>query len=110
MNIKAFKYLSPLIVYALAWLAFTKNGWLTWSPMLYAWLLLPIVELFIAPDEKNMTAAEEELAKKDAVYDYMLYIIVPLQFIGLYKFLTMVGQPGLQWWEVTGRVWSWTSL
>jgi alkane 1-monooxygenase len=104
MNIKAFKYLSPLFVYVLAWLAFTQTGWLTWSTMLYAWVLLPLVELFITPDEKNMSAAEEELAKKDAIYDYMLYIIVPLQFIALYKFLTVVDQPGLQCWEIAGRV------
>jgi alkane 1-monooxygenase len=106
MNIKAFKYLSPLTVYALAWMAFTESGWLTWSPMLYAWILLPLMELFIKPDETNMSAAEEELAKKDPLYDYMLYIIVPLQFIALYKFLTVIDEPGLQWWEVTGRVWS----
>lgn len=106
MNIKAFKYLSPIIVYVLAWLAFTQSGWLTWSPMLYAWIFLPLVELFIKPDPKNMSAAEEELAKNDRIYDYLLYIIVVLQFIAVYKFLTAINQTGLSWWENAGRVWS----
>jgi alkane 1-monooxygenase len=106
MNIKAFKYLSPVIVYVLAWLAFTQTGWLTWCPMLYAWVLLPLAELFIDPDAKNMSAAEEDLAKKNRIYDYMLYIIVVLQFAMLYKFLSVIQQPHLQWWEITGRVWS----
>lgn len=44
--------------------------------MIYAWLLLPLTELFLKPDEHNMEAAEEEFAKKNRLYDYMLYIIV----------------------------------
>ena len=104
MKIKAFKYLSPIIVYVLAWVAFTQSGWLTWGPMIYAWGLLPLAELFIKPNVKNMNAAEEELAKNDRIYDYMLYLIVVLQFIALYKFLTVINQTGLLWWQVAGRV------
>ncbi len=106
MKVKALKYLSPTIVYVLAWLAFSQHGWLTWSPMLYAWIILPLMELFIQPNAKNMNVAEEELAKNDRIYDYMLYLIVLLQFIALYKFLTVINQPALLWWEVAGRVWT----
>ena len=106
MTIKVFKYLSPIIVYVLAWLAFTQNGLLTWSPMIYAWVLLPLAELFIKPNEKNMNAAEEELAKNNRLYDYMLYLIVVLQFIALYKFLSVINESGLNGWEITGRVFS----
>jgi alkane 1-monooxygenase len=88
----------------LAWLAFTGKGWLTWSPMLYAWVLMPLIELFISPDKKNLSAAEEELVKKDRVYDYLLYMIVILQFAALYVFLTSMKASGLLWWEVTGRI------
>ena len=104
MQVRAFKYLSPLIVYVLAWLAFTGKGWLTWSPMLYAWILLPLTELLIQPDEKNLSAAEEELVKRDRVYDYLLYIIVVIQFIVLYKFLTSMQNHELLWWEIAGRI------
>lgn len=106
MNIGALKYLSPLVVYALAWLSFTQQGWICWSPLLYAWILLPLAELLIKPDEKNLSAAEEELAKKDPIYDYLLYLVVILQFIALYKFLTVITLPGLHWWEVSGRIWT----
>lgn len=104
MQVRAFKYLSPLIVYMLAWIAFTGKGWLTWSPMIYAWILLPLTELFITPDEKNLTTAEEELVKKDRIYDYLLYIIVIIQFIVLYKFLTSMQNHDLLWREVAGRI------
>jgi alkane 1-monooxygenase len=104
MNIKAFKYLSPLTIYILAGLAFTQYGWVTWSPMLYAWIIIPLTELFIKPSEKNLTAAEEEMARQDKVYDYMLYIIVLFQFAALALFLSSMKAANLQWWEVTGRI------
>ena len=104
MQLRAFKYLSPLLLYFLAWLAFTGKGWITWSPMLYAWVLMPLAELFISPDKKNLSAAEEELAKKDRVYDYLLYIIVVLQFVALYVFLTSMKAGDLLWWEIAGRI------
>lgn len=106
MPIRAFKYLSPVAIYVLAWLAFTSSGWLTWSPMIYAWVLIPVTEIFIKPDESNLSAAEEELAKKNRVYDYFLYLIVGLQFAMLVLFLNAMKEGGLQVWEIAGRVFS----
>ncbi len=106
MKIKAFKYLSPVIVYILAWIAFTKNGLLCWAPMMYAWVLLPLIELAVQPNSTNMDAIEEDIAKNNCIYDYMLYIIVVFQFVVLYKFLTAISQPNLLPSEITGRVFS----
>ncbi len=106
MRLRAYKYLSPLIIYVLAGLAFTGKGWITFSPMLYAWVLMPLAELFIKPDKKNLGAAEEELVKKDRNYDYLLYLIVVLQFAALYVFLDSMKTAELLWWEITGRIYS----
>ncbi len=106
MNIKVYKYFSPIIIYLLALLSFSLHGWLTWLPMLYAWILLPMIELFIKPDQYNMEAAEEELAKNNRIYDYLLYIIVIFQYAALVYFLFAMKQTGLQSWEITGRIFS----
>jgi alkane 1-monooxygenase len=106
MQTRAFKYSSPLIIYLLAGISFTGAGWFTWIPILYAWVAMPALELLVRSDEKNLSAAEEELAKKDRVYDYLLYIIVPFQFAALYLYLTSMKTPDLLWWEVAGRTWS----
>lgn len=92
------------MLYFLAWLAFTGRGWVCWAPMLYAWVLMPVAELFIKPDEKNLSEAEEELVKKDRIYDYLLYVIVVLQFAALFIFLSSMQTGKLQWWETAGRV------
>lgn len=104
MHLRAFKYLSPVVIYAFAWLALTGRGWITWSPMVYAWVLMPLAELFIKPDKRNLSAAEEELVKKDRIYDYLLYLVVILQFAAVYIFLTSLKTTTLLWWEIAGRV------
>ena len=81
MNFKSLKYLSPATIYVLAFVAFHFEGWLTWAPMIYAWILIPLTELVLKPDEKNMDAAEEALAGKDKIYDYVLYLFVILLLI-----------------------------
>lgn len=104
MTVKIFKYLSPLILYCLAWLSFSSTGFATWLPLIYAWVLLPLTELFMHPDGSNMEAAEEELAKQNKWFDYMLYVIVVYQYITLFFFLRSFEQPRLQWWEIMGRI------
>lgn len=104
MNIRALKYASPLAIYALAAMAFTRTGVYTWLPMLYAWAFIPLIELVMRPDIHNLTAAEEELAKKDRAYDWMLYAVVLLQYAALVYFLFTIQQDGLSWWEKTGRI------
>ncbi len=72
--------------------------------MMYAWIILPLTELMLKPDEKNMDAAEEELAGKDKLYDYVLYVFVGLQFVALFFFLKSMRTETLAWWEIAGRI------
>ncbi len=51
-----------------------------------------------------MEAAEEELARKNRLYDYMLYIIVPFQYGALIYFLMSMGQVELTVWDKGGRI------
>jgi alkane 1-monooxygenase len=104
MNIKAFKYLLPITIYVLAFISFYSTGWLTWTPMIYAWVLLPLLELLWRPKEATLNAAEVELAKKDSTYDYILYTFVVLQFVALGTFLLSFNQPNISSWDIAGRI------
>jgi len=106
MKTRVFKYLSPISIYLLAIAAFTYTGWFCWLPLIYAWVLVPLAELFIRPDETNMEAAEEELARQNKAYDYMLYLIVICQYAMLYYFLRSTMQQGLSGWDIAGRIFS----
>lgn len=104
MKVSAFKYLSPLIVYVFALIAFTNTGWLCWLAVFYAWIFIPLAELFIQPNESNLTAAEEELAKKNRLYDYILYTIVLIQIPTLFFFLYQMQQSYLTTTDIVARV------
>ena len=107
MGIKPYKYISPFIILIAAFFAFQNTGILTFLPVIYAFVIIPLFELFIKADTTNLTAAEEEVAKADKTYDYILYAIVPLQYALLVLFLFSLQQPDLTWVDITGRIMSW---
>lgn len=94
MKIRVYKYASPFIIFIFAYLSFTGKGWMTFLPVYWAYLVIPILELMIKPDEANLEAAEEEMAKSDKFYDYMLYMIVPLLYSSIIFFLFSLKQKG----------------
>lgn len=64
MSLRVFKYLSPCLLYSGAIMAFLTQGFGVWIPLLYAWVIIPALELFIRPDLTNLSKTEEELAKR----------------------------------------------
>jgi alkane 1-monooxygenase len=104
MKFRALKYLLPFLLYVGAFFSFTSTGIRIWFPLIFAWIIIPLAELFIRPNPKNLEAAEEEMAKADKTYDFILYLIVPLQYISLYLFLTSIQDSRLSWYDVAGRI------
>jgi alkane 1-monooxygenase len=104
MNFRAFKYLLPFVIYIALWRSFHYTGWMVFLPVMYAFGIIPIIELLMPPNPKNMNEAEEAVAKQDRLYDWFLYLIVPLQYLALYWFLSGITNPDLLWWERTGRI------
>lgn len=102
--LKYIKYTNPLLIYVLAFLAFTNTGFWCWLTFFFIWIIIPLVELFIKPDASNMSAAEEEVAKNDKVYDYLLYFIVMLQIPTLVFFLFSMQKSALSTTDVVGRI------
>jgi alkane 1-monooxygenase len=104
MHTRWLKYSLPLSFYIIAFFSFSYTGWACWLPMVYAWVLIPLIELLIKPNTANMQAAEEELVRKDRKYDYLLYLVVLLQYPSLIFFLFSFDQPGLTGWDIAGRI------
>ena len=104
MNWKALKYTLPIVIYTAAVYGFTHKGWWVWSTIIIAWVLVPLLEVMIKPDQTNMDLAQEEISKKDVVYDWLIYLIVPLQYISLALFLITITDPTLTTFELAGRI------
>ena len=101
--IKSFKYTTPFVLYLLSYLAFNNTGILCWVPLIYVFFIIPIVELFIAPDPKNLDAVEEQLAKDNKLYDIIIWLTVPLQYVLLVLFLFSFKQE-VSGVDIAGRI------
>jgi len=87
MRFKFLKYFLALTVPLLAYFSFNGTGIITYAPMIEAFLLIPILELFFKPNSNNLSNAEEEMAKEDKSYDLVLYLLVPVIYFLLWEFL-----------------------
>lgn len=102
--IRAFKYLIPFVLYLLAVIALTGRGIHCWWILFFSFGVLPLAELLIRPDGGNLSQAEEEVAKKNFLYDLILYLVVPVQYFTLWLFLTGISSPDLTGWDMAGRI------
>ncbi len=87
MRWNAIKYLFTLILPSLVMGSFYLKDYWVWIPVLYAFGLVPFIELWMKPDKGNLTKAEEAILKEDRIYDYIVYAMVPLQYGILIYFL-----------------------
>jgi alkane 1-monooxygenase len=98
------KYISAVTFYILAYISFTSKGFACYLTLIYAWILIPSLELIIPPNLKNLEKAEEHLAKKNPWYDYVLYLIVLLQLPTLFFFLQSMEDISLSNSDIVARV------
>lgn len=73
---------------------------------IYAFVIIPLLELALRADPRNLGEMQQEMVKADRWYDVQLYLIVPVQ-IGLVSLLCLRMQdPSLTTAEIIGKVWS----
>jgi alkane 1-monooxygenase len=103
-RITALKYLSVLSLPLLAYVSFTSTGWMTFLPVIEAFFLIPVLELFFTPNENNLSETEVERRKDDAFYDWLIYLVVPVQVFMVWIFLGSMQETGLTLLDKIGRV------
>ncbi len=83
-------YLLPVTVY----FAFHGEGVMSFLPVGVFFVLVPLLELAISADHENFDEETAEMEKNSPVYDWILYLAVPVQ-IGmlLYYFEVISGTP-----------------
>jgi len=98
------KYMSPFVLFLFAFQAFSNSGWLSYVPLIFTFVCIPLAELLMKSSTSNISAAEEEIAKADKGYDYLLYEIVLLQYYALLVFLFSLTEPNLDTVTRVGRI------
>ena len=104
MRFRAFKYISPLTFYITAWLAFRGHGIVCFLPVIYSYVLVPVLELFYLPNHQAQTDAGLEISRNDKTYDYLLYAFVFIQLATVFIFLRSFQHAQLTFADIFGRV------
>jgi len=104
MNTRVLKYASIFTAPAIGLFSLSYSGWAAWALPVYAFVIIPLADYLVPSSQKNMSVAEEEMAKNDPTYDWLLYAIVPLQYAILAYFLYIMSQPGLSVLDIMGKV------
>ena len=87
---KRLKYLFVFILPLGVYLAFNKDGWSTFSPIVFTFVLIPIMEIFLKPNNKNFDQETMLMEKNSRFYDWILYLAVPIQLLMLSSFLYVI--------------------
>ena len=103
MKFKFLKYFLTLSIPFLAYISFNTTGILTYAPIIEAFLLIPLLELLFKPSTKNISQAEEEMAKDDMSYDIILYLFVPLIYFLIWEFLISMSE-SISTFDKIGRI------
>lgn len=98
------KYTIVFIIPFVAYFSINASGWWTFGTAMLVYILLPLFEFFFSSSKENLEKAEEELIAKDRVYDYLLYLVVPVQFGLLFYFVSVIAVMESTNIELAGRI------
>ncbi|MEM9000943.1 MAG: alkane 1-monooxygenase [Bacteroidota bacterium] len=97
---KDLKYLAALTIPIAAIISIYVKGSLSYFTPFYAFFIIPILELLLPTDNGNLNKQEHTRKKKNFLFDWMLYLNIPIIFgLAIYTF-----------WEVHNSILSLSEL
>jgi len=99
MNLKGSKYLIALFIPVFTMIGFVRGGFYILFPLLFAFVLVPLFELVLKTEESNLKREEALIQSENKGYDFILYLLFPIQLFALYLFLSHMALDKLPVWE-----------
>ncbi|WP_439153103.1 alkane 1-monooxygenase [Winogradskyella sp.] len=101
---KDLKYLAAFSIPAVAFLGLYLKGYWVWATPVFAFVCIPVLELIFPVDTKNLKADEAEHQLKKKVFDWLLYLNLPLVYGLIILALYTVSTGGLATYELMGLI------
>ena len=106
MNLKALRYTAVLSGLVFGMISLSFRGMWTFVLPVYVFVVIPLLEIILPDNGRNLTEEEEEQALNNPLYDYVLYAMVPLLYGFIIYGLFSLSEPGLAFYEIAGRIFS----
>lgn len=103
---KDVKYLLAYTIPLSCWAAFSLKGWFSYSTVVYAFGLIPMLELVFSSKESSYSEKQKEQRLVNVLFDLLLYLNLPLVFATLFFGLYTLLYFNLEVYEQIGIVFS----
>jgi len=80
------------------------RGWITYLPLLFSFVLIPLIEFLFKPTTGNFSKEQEKKEKENKIYTYILYLTIPIQLYFLFLFFDVLQESQLATYELIGRL------
>ncbi|WP_299363684.1 alkane 1-monooxygenase [Winogradskyella sp.] len=103
---KDLKYLAAFSIPLVAILGLILRNYWVWATPIFAFVCIPILELIFPVDTKNLNTAEVDSKLKRKLFDWLLYLNLPIVFGLVFYALFIVSNETLATYEFVGLIFS----
>ena len=101
---KDLKYLAAFSIPIVAFLGISLKGIWSFLTPIYAFVIIPVLELILWVDDKNLDKQESENKIKNKLFDWLLYLNLPIVYGILTYALITVTSSNLENYEFVGLI------
>lgn len=103
---KDLKYLAAFTLPISAIISLYYQGYWSYFTPFYAFVVIPVLELLLPQDSSNINEAERETKRKKVLFDWLLYLNIPVVYGLLIYALWLVSSQSLSTTEIIGLTFS----
>jgi len=101
-GMNSLKYLAAYTIPLSAFVGISQGGaWYYLTPA-YAFLIIPVLEILLPEDDRNLEESQKKAQGINAVYDWMLYANIPIVYGLIWMVGTKVSSSPMELYEYTG--------
>ena len=104
MKITDLKYLVAYTIPIAGFISIYIDGIFSWTAVLYAFVFIPIIELFVSKSKDNLAQTEEEEKNSNSFYDLLLYVNLPLIYTIIICFFIQISNYTFTTSDLVGKI------
>ena len=98
-----YKYIASYSIPMSSLIALNYVGYWSYLTVVYAFIIIPLIEPLFKVDDSNDDSATQHSKSHSAIFDYLLYLNLPL-ILSLVMFFLFKVNSGLASWEIFGLI------